>query len=131
MNTSVAALALKSKTNSMSQSLKTRVDIAARCQIIGFAQFWTICCYYLGFQIDPCLISLLEARDTSKAKKNARNSTKKGKISRSNLKYEKYNSVFQKQYDNYQESLGYKTWIAAAAAKISYLALKTGIQKAR
>ena len=117
MNTSVAALAPKNKTYSMSESLRTRVAIAAGCQIVGFAKFWSICCQSLGFQIDSNLLSLLEARDKTKRNKNVRSSTKKGKASRSNLKYEKYNSAFKKQQDGHKEGMGYKSGIAAVAAK--------------
>jgi len=43
---------------SMSDSLTTRVSIAAGCQIAGFATFWSTCCTTLGFQIDPYLLSI-------------------------------------------------------------------------
>ena len=52
MNTSVAALAPKNKTYSMSDSLATRVAIAAGCQVYRFAKLWSICSESLGFTID-------------------------------------------------------------------------------
>ena len=101
MNTSVAALAPKNKTYSMSDSLRTRVAIAAGCQVIGFSTFWSTCCRSLDFELDPYLRSVLETRDTIKTKKNVRCGTKKGKAARSNLKYKKYNAAHKKQQDGH------------------------------
>ena len=117
MNTSVVALAPKNKNYSMSASLMTRVAIAAGCQISGFAIFWSTCCIALGFQIDPHLLSILQARDRIKRKKNVRSGTIEGKMKRSAHKYDKYNSAFKKQRDDHEQGLGYQPGIAAAAAK--------------
>ena len=105
MNTSVAALAPKNKTYSTSDSLTTRVSIAAGCQIAGFATFWSTCCTTLGFEIDPYLLSILQARDRIKKKKNVRSGTIKGKMMRSGHKYDKYNSAFKKQRDGHKQGL--------------------------
>ena len=117
MNTSVVALDSKNKTYSISNSLRTKVAIDAGCQAIELSKFWTICCQSLGFEIDPYLVSLLETRDVIETKKNTRSSKKKGKHSRSNLKYEKYNSALKKQRDDYEQGLEFTTGISAAAVK--------------
>ena len=117
MNTSVAALAQKNKTYSMSASLMTRVSIAAGCQISGFANFWSTCCTALGFDIDPHLHSILAARDRIKRRKNMISGTIEGKTKRSAGKYDKYNSAFKKQRDDHKQGLSYQPEIAATAAK--------------
>lgn len=106
MNNSVAALASRNKTDSISASLTTLVSIAAGCQISNFATFWTSCCTTLGFQIECHLLSILQASNRIKRNKNARSGTTKSKIKRSTHKYAKYNNAFRKQHDGHQKELG-------------------------
>ena len=63
MNISVAALAPTNKIYSMSDSLTTRVAIAAVCLIYGFAKLWDIYSKLLGFTTDKYLLSVLQNRD--------------------------------------------------------------------
>ena len=129
MNTSVAALAPKNKTYSMLDSLTTQVTIAAGCQISGFATFWSTCCTTLGFDIDPYLLSIIQARDRIKRKNNMRYGTIEGKMKRSTHKYDTYINAFKKQHDNHKQGLGYQPGIAAAAAKKPCKRLSNVIQK--
>ena len=129
MNISVAALAPKNKTYSMLDSLTTRVSIAAGCQISGFDNLCSTCCTTLGFQIDPFLLSILQARDRIKRQNNVRYGSIEGKMKRSIYKYDKYNNAFKKQRDGHEKGLGYQPGIATAGAKKSLPAAKESSPK--
>ena len=117
MNTSVAALAPKNKTYSMSDSLATRVAIATGYQVNWFTKFQSICIELLGFTIDEYFLLVLHTRDNIKKRKNVMSSSKEGKIARSTNKYAKFNNVWQKQRNSHKVRLGYQTGIATSAAK--------------
>lgn len=80
----------------MFASLMTRVAIAAGCQISGFANFWSTCCIALGFELNPHLHLIPEARDRIKQRKNMISGTVEDKTKRSAGKYDKYNSALKK-----------------------------------
>ena len=117
MNTSVAALAPKHKHYSMTISLKTRVGIAAACQVQGFAKFWSNVCTTLGFDIDANLLSKLTMRDEKKRRKKVSSSTLEGKRKRSRSKHGKINLEHKHQMAAKGENMVYETGIACRTAK--------------
>ena len=119
MNTSVASLAPKTKHYCTTNSLLTRVGIAAACQILGHAEFWSKVCLSMDFTIDANLLSLLLQRDKHKQKKSIRQSTIDGKRKRSSKKHEKINKEHKQFMDGYKAGCMYETGIAVAKAKKS------------
>ena len=95
MNTSIASLAPKIKHYCTTNVLLTRVGIAAACQIIGHAQFWSKVFLSMDFEIDANLLSLLLQRDKYKQKKSIRQSTLDGKRKRSARKHEKIKKEYK------------------------------------
>ena len=117
MNTSVAALAPKTKHYCTTNSLLTRVGISAACQILGHATFWSLICTTFDFEMDPNLLAVLRQRDTRKRQKNVRQGTIEGKRKRSSNKHEKINKEHKAYMDGYKDGCLYETGIAVAVAK--------------
>ena len=66
MNISASAFAPKVKTYSMTNSLITRVSIAAGILIAGHEQFWKNVATKLEFTFDANFMSMLRSRDRKK-----------------------------------------------------------------
>ena len=114
---SVAALAPKGKTYSMTNSLLARVSIAAGVSNAGHEQFWKNVAAELEFTFDSNFISQLKYRDRKKVKARVVQRTKEGKKKRSQAKYAKQNDAHKTQLDSYKEGMFYESGVAVALAK--------------
>ena len=117
LNTSVSSYAPKVKHYLATDSLLGRVSIAAGCQVVGYAAFWTKICSSLGFDIDPNLLSVLLARDEKKRKAQIRQATLDGKRKRSKSKHKKINKEHQQYMDGVKAGLEYESGVALKVAK--------------
>ena len=119
MNNSVNAYSQKGKTYSLTTSLDTRVAITAATQVIGYHRLWVRIYDAFAIQLDENLSSHLKSRDKAKRKKSAKQKSIKGKIARSQKKYDKFNKA-KSDWDVLQvDSIGYQTGIAVTLARKS------------
>ena len=90
LNTSVAAIAPKNKTYSMTNSLLARVSITVGVLIAGHEKFWENVASKLEFTFDDNFISQIRYRN--KKKKNVRvvQNSKEAKQKRSQAKHTKF-----------------------------------------
>ena len=93
MNTFVSLFAPKGKTYSMTNSLLTRVAIAAGISIAGHEQFWTNVATELEFTFDANFMSMLRSRDRKKRNSRIVQRSKAGKTRRSQSKTAKQNDA--------------------------------------
>ena len=123
MNMSVSSFAPKGKTYSMTNSLLTRVAIAAGISIAGHEQFWTNVATELEFTFDANFMSMLRSRDRKKRNSRIVQRSKAGKTRRSQSKTAKQNDAHKTQLDAYKEDIFYESGAAMAHAKKTLKAL--------
>ena len=116
MNHSVAAFAPKGKTFSKTESLDTRVAIAACIQILGYTEFWRQIFCELSITFDDNLRHFLEKMDMKKQKKRQSAETKDGKTKRSRKRNEKLKDEHSKDMTAQKEGVMYESGIAMRAA---------------
>ena len=116
LNTSVSFYAPKNKTYSTTQSLDTRVAIAAGVQILGYSGFWCRVFEMFEMTVDDNLLQSLIQRDLAKTNKTKREQSKEGKMRKSDGKYKKFNKAQQEALDSYSAGLGYESGLALSAA---------------
>ena len=114
---SVSSFAPKGKTYSMTNSLLTRVAIAAGISIAGHEQFWTNVATELEFTFDANFMSMLRSRDRKKRNSRIVQRSKAGKTRRSQSKTAKQNDAHKTQLDAYKEGTFYESGVAMALAK--------------
>ena len=117
MNTSVSAFAPKGKTYSRTNSLVTRVSIAAGISIAGHDQFWKNFGTELDFTFDANFMSMLRSRDRKKESARLVQRSKAGKSRRSQGKTAKQNDVHKTQLDAYKEGTFYECGVVMSLAK--------------
>ena len=116
MNTSVSYYAPKNKTYSKTQSLDTRVAIAAGVQILGYLAFWMRVFTAFELDMDDNLRKSLQYRDNKKQNKTIQEQSKQGKMKKSSGKYAKYASAQKQALDSHSAGLGYESGLALASA---------------
>jgi len=116
MNTSVSAYAPKNKTYSMTQSLDTRVAIAAGVQILGYYQFWKRIFSEFDTEVDANLGAILQRRDIIKGKKSLSEGSIEGKKRKADGKYTKFEKAQKEALDSHSAGLHYESGLALAAA---------------
>ena len=116
MNTSVSCYAPKNKTYSLTESLDTRVAIAAGVQILGYHDFWRRLFSEFNMEMDDNLESILQRRDIVKFNKTQKEQSIEGEKSKADGKYTKFAKAQKEALDSHSAGLSYESGLALAAA---------------
>ena len=113
----MASYAPKDRTFSRTQSLHTRISIAAAVQVCGYFKLWSRIFEELNVPMDEIFARHLRIMDTVKSKKNARAATKEGKSRRSKKRREKLKRAQELDKEAQKVGLAYESGIALSEAK--------------
>ena len=116
LNRSVSAYAPKDRTYSKTESLMTRVDIAAAIHNVGHETFWRRIFRVLNLHFDDNLVRFLRSLDVRKQKQKLRAATKEGKSRRSKSRCEKYSTALKSHIRDHREGMEYESGIAIKKA---------------
>ena len=117
MNSSVKLYAAKDRTYSKSNSLDAHVAIAARCQVLGYVDYWSRICHSFSIPLDDQLIHALKQKDRATLLRTKLQSSKPGKRPRRKNKFSKYKTA-QREYIKQQRTGDcYQSSIALAETK--------------
>ena len=117
MNHSVSAFALKGKTYSKTESLETRVTIAACIQIVGYEAFWELIYSEFGVTFDGNLRKYLRNMDKKKKRKGELAQTKEGKSKRSHKRKQKLTEEHNKDMAAQREEVTYESGVVFKTAQ--------------
>ena len=126
MNNSVASYAPKSKTYSLTDSLKCRIAIAAGIQICGYAALWTKIFRSLGLNMDDNMRASLDDRDKKKMKKRMVCETKGGKVKRGRARSDKFTAAKKEYFEGLRIGMAYESGIALQSVKKQLKSLPSG-----
>ena len=107
LNKSVSSYAPKDRTFCSTQSLATRVSIAAAVQIAGYHVFWTGVFRSLNLEVNDNLTAHLTQLDRSKEKRRIISATKEGKARRSKSRYEKLSHAHKQDMEAQKNGVHY------------------------
>ena len=116
LNRSVSSLAPKDRTFSKTESLQTRVAIAAAIKNVGHERFWEIIFKRLHISFDQNIRKFLRSLDIQREKQRIRANTKIGKSKRSKNRTEKLSSVMKTHLRDQKDGIQYETGIAMKQA---------------
>ena len=116
MNNSVASFGPKGKTYGKTESLDTRVAIAAGVQILGYELFWKQIFEELGLVFDDNLRKVLRRMQMDKDRKRKLAKTKEGKSKRSRNRTEKMWNVLTLDMQAQKAGIVYETGVALKTA---------------
>ena len=112
LNKSVATYAPKHKTFSLTESLTTRVAIAAGTQILGYHDFWKEIFQEFGIIFDSQISSVLMEMQNKKEKQQVRAKTVEKKKMRTKLRYKKYEAAHIQDMDDQKRGNQYRSGVA-------------------
>ena len=112
MNKSVSAFAPKGKTFSRTESLDTRVSVAAGIQVLGYEIFWEKVFDAFELVMDNKLRLFLRQLQKKKDRKRGKASTTAGKYRRSKRKHDKVKEDIRQDMFSQAEGTNYETGIA-------------------
>ena len=112
MNKSVSAFAPKGKTFSRTESLDTRVGVAAGIQVLGYELFWDKVFHAFDLVMDDKLRLFLRQLQKKKDRKRQKASTTAGKYRRTKRKHDKLREDVKQDMLSQAEGTHYETGIA-------------------
>ena len=112
LNKSVASYAPKHKTFSTTQSLSTRVGIAAGVQILGYHEFWRRVFQNFNIHFDDHLSNVLTKMQQKKSRQQVRSKSIEKKKRRSALRYRKVAEAHMQDMEDQRTNSQYCSGVA-------------------